>query len=168
STRLMEIVQLDIVRRNRVEWFRLFHGAPANEVDVVTGDAYVRQVVLRVREARRAYRAMVDGKLEEMFTLGSPQYYLCGMDEAHLFMAQLPWAATSIARAHECLAPVVPHEYEKQPRVRQGEWFFFEAREEDAFELDRLDRLGYGKKANVGIAEAGRIRRLGRPHVASE
>src|SRR5581483_5801921 len=74
STRPMEIVQLDIVRRNRVEWFRLFHGAPANEVDVVTGDAYVRQVVLRVREARRAYRAMVDGKLEEMFTLGSPQY----------------------------------------------------------------------------------------------
>jgi hypothetical protein len=166
--RPVEIVQLDIARRRGVEWFRLFRGAPANEVSVTASDGYLHQVVLSVREARRAYRAQVEGKIEEIFTLGSPQHYLCGVDEEHLFMAQLPRGAGSIVGAHRLLAPDVPIEYSRQPRVRQGEWFFFDATAPDAIELDRLDRLGYGAKHEIGIAEGAKIRRLGRPHVASE
>lgn len=168
GTRPIEIVQLDIGRRTGFEWFRLFRGSPANEVSVTANDAYVRQVVLSVREARRKYQARVDGKIEELFTLGSAQHYLCGIDEKHLFMAQLPRRASSISDAHRLLAPAIPIQYSRQPHVRQGEWFFFEAHAEDAMELERLDRLGYGSHENTGIAEVGRIRRLGRPHVASE
>jgi hypothetical protein len=165
---VVEIVQLDIARRRNLEWFRIYPGHAANRIDVTASNPHQRQLVLQVQEARRSYEAIVDGETKVLHTLGAAQYYLCGQDEAHLFMAQLPHNAATIDHAHRMLAPRVPEEYAKQPSTRQGEWFFYPAIAVDREELERLEVLGYGKKSNISIAEAGRIWRRSRPHIASE
>lgn len=164
----VEVVQLDIARRRGREWFRIFPGRHENRIRIQAVDPRWQQLVLSVQEARRTYTAIVDGREKVLFTLGQEQHYLCGQDEMHLFMAQLPQYAGSVEHAHRILFPQVPAAYEKQPWIRQGEWFFFRAIEEDARELERLEVLGYGKKEHIGIAEGARIRRVGRPHFASE
>jgi hypothetical protein len=183
--RAVEIVQLDIARRRGAEWFRLFLGHRKNIVAAGPVDAALRQVVLTVVEAGRPFEARIDASVTpdsqarvlrregqsvvvELFTRSAPQHYLCGRDESHLFIAQLPARAWNVGHAHALLAPDVPADYAGRPRVRQGEWFFFPATAEDAAELERLEVLGYGKRTNAWIAEAARLRRAGRPHVARE
>jgi len=183
--RNVEIVQLDIARRRGVEWFRLFPGHAANEIAVDAVDASERQASITVVEAGRPYEARLDARAKpgpharvlrregdsivvELFTRSTPQHYLCGQDESHLFIAQLAQRASSIARAHALLAPRVPWDYAKQRWVRQGEWFFFAATPSDRAEIERRGVLGYGLRTNVGIAEAARLLRPGRPHVVSE
>jgi hypothetical protein len=183
--RRVDIVQLDIARRSRREWFRLFPGHRANRIRVDAVDAAQRQAVLTVQETVRAFEARIDASTKpdpharvlrregdtlfvEQYTRSAPQHYLCGQDESHLFIAQLPTSASSIARAHALLAPRVPEDYANQSNTRQGEWFFFATTQVDKDELERLDVLGYGIKKDVGIAEAARLRRAGRPHVVTE
>jgi hypothetical protein len=163
----VEIVQIDIARVHGAEWFRVFPGAPSNEIDVADADASIRQLVMTVTEGRRSFEARVGDDVVERFTRGVPQHYLCGKDESHLFIAHLPRRAGSVKQAHALLAPVVPADYSTRSSIRQGEWFFLPAIETDLTELARIEVLGYGLRTNAGIAETARWRRPGRPHVAS-
>jgi len=163
----VQIVQIDIARSRGAEWFRVFPGDPSNDIEVDHADASNRQLVMTVLEGRRSFDIRVGDEVVERFTRGRPQHYLCGKDESHLFIAHLPRRATNVQHAHMLLAPIVPADYERQPRIRQGEWFFFQATPDDLAELARLEVLGYGLRTNAGIAETARWRRPGRPHVAS-
>ncbi len=142
-----EVVQLDIGQADRHERFRLFLGNARNRVDVTATDRAQRQLVLVVDEPVRT------------------RHFLCGRDEAHLFIAQLPRPIANIVDAHEALAPEIPDEYRRGIVRRQGEWFFVPVTATERAELNlvspRDTRAG-------GIAEVARIRRHGRQHVATE
>jgi hypothetical protein len=123
-----DIFQMDIVRRARAEAYRLFPGHLDNEVLVQGTDRKLRQLVLYVREPRRAFEVEhsiggwrsgnrenilknIRGRVlretskiivEEQFTTDSKRHYLCGHD---------------VLRAPEA---------RDKNAVRQGEWFFIE------------------------------------------
>jgi hypothetical protein len=173
----VEVVQIDIARVRRGEEFRVYRGASSNRVEVTTLDRDERQLVLLVWEPRRRFTATIS-KLAprprasrvvwedkhfwvvEQHTESRRRHFLCGMDESHLFIAQLPRPAPTVAEAHRILRPD-----ELSPRVkRQGEWFFVEPFPADVGEIERA---GFVRRS-VGIAQAAGLARAGRPHVADE
>jgi hypothetical protein len=190
--RTEEIVQMDIsrepVRRGPVERFRIFPGHDENRLDVVAADAVLRQLVLFVDEPVRAFetrimkQAMVpddavivreNGAFRWILqhTEGRARHFLCGMDEAHLFIALLPDAARSVSEAHASLRDTLVDELEERaprPTIRQGEWFFVAVPEAEEREVAYLARKVLRVIRRRGIAEAAGIRRVGRPHVADE
>jgi hypothetical protein len=191
--RTEEIVQMDIsrepTRRARdAERFRIFPGHAENRLDVVEADAALRQLVLFVDEPVRAFetRLMKQALVPEdavivrenhafrwivQHTQGRARHFLCGMDEAHLFIALLPEAARSVREAHACLRDALVDELEErapQPTIRQGEWFFVAVPEAEQREVSYLARKVLRVVRRRGIAEAARIARVGRPHVADE
>ena len=93
------IVQLDIARDRLRERYRLFLGHhPSNRVDVTSADRVERQVVVLIEEPAR--RSTV-------------RHFLCGRDEEHLFIAQLPREVSSVSDAHDALLPEIPSEYDR-------------------------------------------------------
>jgi hypothetical protein len=146
-----EIVQLDIARDRLRERYRLFPGnTQSNRIDVTAADRHERQIVLLIDEAVRA---------------GRVRHFLCGEDEAHLFIAQLPHEVSSVRDAHDALAPTIPSEYDRGLVRRQGEWFFLPVTPSERGELNvlapHLIRAG-------GLAEVAQIRRRGRQHLATQ
>ena len=190
--RTEEIVQIDITRegkaRRPVERFRIYPGHDANRLEVVGLDAALRQLVLFVDEPVRGFEVRLprtadvpDGAVVvrekggwqwvEQRTTGRARHFLCGMDEAHLFIALLPEPAKTVREAHEALCDARVGELEEEapaPTVRQGEWFFVALPEAKAREVAYLARKVFRVFRRVGIAEAARIRRVGRAHVADE
>ncbi len=187
SARAVDIVQIDIARARGAETFRLFPGASENRIEVLGTDPTRRQLVLFVEEARRRFETTVSrsatlpagarivsetkfSRVVEQFTNAEKRHFLCGMDEQHLFIAQLPHGASSVHAARESLrAPEVPPSFadRRSGIVRQGEWFFLPTKERD--DRDLLVALRKGDVLrSVGIAQAARIPRAGRPHVADE
>ncbi len=166
---------MDIARVRSAEEFRIYRGAPSNRVEVTTLDRDVRQLVLLVHEPARRFTATIS-KMQgrpnarivfedkrtwviEQFTTARKRHFLCGMDESHLFIAQLPRPAPTVAAAHRVLRPE-----EIAPKVkRQGEWFFIEPRADELVEIERAI-----VRRHVGIAQAAGLARAGRPHVADE
>ena len=145
-----EIVQLDIAR----DRYRLFPGnTRTNRVDVAGTDRHRRQLVLVVDEPRRPLPARV-------------RHFLCGMDESHLFIAQLPRVANTVDDAHDALRPEFPSEYRRGIVRRQGEWFFLPVTLAERCEINTLAPRSIGRR--IGIAEAARVLRRGRQHVATE
>ncbi|MFO0614106.1 MAG: hypothetical protein U0414_16050 [Polyangiaceae bacterium] len=192
-----DIVQIDIAEgplRNRarratsvtnLQRFRVFPGHSANALDVLDADASLHQVVLRVDEPMRLFEVRVrrseapldaDVLREERGSLviarrtsGTVRHFLCGMDESHLFIAQLPSLASSVGAAHAALRPEVLDRLEKTgPSIRQGEWFFVPLSDEEHARVDTLAKRAYRVHHKKGIAEAARLSRLGRQHVANE
>jgi hypothetical protein len=189
-----EIVQIDIsrerksTRRGPAERFRIFPGHAENRLEVLGVDAALRQLVLFVDEPERAFEVRVprrsaipaDAEIvredkhsvwTRQYTTGRARHFLCGMDEAHLFIALLPDAARSVAAAHATLRDALVDELEEHapaPTVRQGEWFFVALPDDEAREVAYLARKVLRVTRRVGIAEAARITRVGRPHVADE
>jgi hypothetical protein len=181
GTREVQIVQMDIARERAGERFRVFPGAGSNRLLVTTLDKRQKQVVMLVDEPRRRFEATVPRhqhvapgtrilfedrrkRVLELFTPPRKRHFLCGMDEAHLFIAQLPRAASTVFDAHRSLAPEIPNEYKNDPHWRrQGEWFFFPATPGDEVEIELHAKL---VKKNAGIADAAGLRRAGRPHYA--
>ena len=185
----VEIVQLDISRhfgrKFAREEYRLFQGnTRTNRIDVTAADRSQRQLVLVVDEPKRAFtvtvprfRGVMTGpdlriisetekeRVIEMQTTGRLRHFLCGQDEQHLFIAQLPRAVADVRDAHEALAPEIPPQYQRGVHRRQGEWFFLPITAEERAELNivspALIRSG-------GLAEVARIRRHGRQHLASQ
>lgn len=181
----VEIVQLDIARKLAREEYRLFPGnTRTNRIDVTAADRVQRQLVLVVDEPKRAFtvtvprfRGVATGpgvrivsetdkeRVIEMQTPGRLRHFLCGRDEEHLFIAQLPRAVANVQDAHEALAPEIPSQYQRGVMRRQGEWFFLPITAEERAEMNiatpRTIRGG-------GLAEIARIRRHGRQHVATE
>lgn len=170
-----EIFAMDIVRRRRREEFVMAPGAAA--VTAVNVDARRRQIVLHVGEdggrmtvvADRYQRELTRWVLRptpvEITVPSSRRHLLVGFDERHLFACRLPRHASTVADAHELLAPPSVRR-DRAGVLRQGEWFFRRIDDVDADrELERAARedgaLHY-RKAPLGHG----LRLRGRPHVA--
>ncbi len=115
-----ERFQIDIRRLGSREHFRVWPGR-GTSIDVLSTDRALRQVVLRVREARRPVRR----------TPGT-SHYLCGIDDRRLFVARLNGGA-------------IPRGPSEKP-LRRGEWAFLPMPAEDR---ERLEALIAGRRAVV-------------------
>lgn len=160
------IFQMSMHRSPRFgEYFQIWPGARDNEIEVLSADASLQQLVLRVKEPRRRYvdvvpkgwstslefvearaRSVGGRVLEEtrydwrveMWTPSLDRRYLCGRDDLHLFIAQVR-DGDSVAHAHQSLKPDEVRQAENRTpgRVqRQGEWFFLPPSEEESERLD--------------------------------
>lgn len=183
------IVQMDIARppRRPSERFQIYPGAKDNRVEVLGVDRPHQQLVLFVHEPARAFTVRVPkrtwqipsgrvvreterDRFIEHTTESRKRHFLFGMDEQHLFMAELPHGVSSVHGAREALrAPEVPPNLRSRDGriVRQGEWFFLPARPREVAEVEAIAELR-GARTDIGIAQAARLPRAGRPHVASE
>lgn len=189
-----DIVQIDVARpdrRARHERFQLFTGAASNRVQVEGVDAKLRQLVLMVHEPRRRFETFVsnfrwrnktppantvrtvkNGWFTENFTTDRKRHFLAGMDEAHLFIAQLPRGTSTVMGAHLALKSDEVRQAERgafEKTIRQGEWFFVSLLPRELAEVEHEAKGSLTRvRREVGIAEAAGLRRLGRPHVADE
>ncbi|MFW9930386.1 MAG: hypothetical protein ACFFD1_13400, partial [Candidatus Thorarchaeota archaeon] len=125
-------------KKNRREYFRIYHGHQNNLVKVVDIDSKLQQAILQVKEPERAYSVKTWNREENEWqyqTQKTPSYlrnYLMGMDENHLFIAELPnnlGPINKIKDAHKVLKPKKVSENGKgiSKIKRQGEWFFIPA-----------------------------------------
>jgi hypothetical protein len=166
------IFQMSINRSPRFgEYFQVWPGARDNEIEVLSADPSFLQLVLRVKEPRRRYvevirkgwraslesveaharssggRVLKETRYDwrvEMWTPSANRRYLCGMDDLHLFIAQVRDGDT-VAQAHESLKPDDVRRVESQAPgavQRQGEWFFLppSGEESDRIEQDLRER----------------------------
>jgi hypothetical protein len=148
----------------------------------------LQQLVLMVHEPRRRFELEVSKRealppgtkvlnqkkytrLIEEWTTDRKRHFLRGMDEQHLFVAQLPRPVSAVPAAHRALKAHQVDAAEKRGlRVeRQGEWFFVEILRHEVRELESKVRANPARlRRKVGIAQAASINRHGRPHVADE
>ena len=187
-----DIVQIDVARpdrRARTERFRIFPGAESNRVEALTVDPNLRQLVLLVHEPRRRFENFVSkyqqrepptgvvkktehGWWIERFTAERKRHFLAGMDEHHLFIAQLPRATSTVWGAHVALKGDDVRNAERgafEKTLRQGEWFFISLLPRELLEVEQAASGSLARiRKGVGIAEAAGFRRGGRPHVADE
>lgn len=170
------------------EYFQIWPGHPGNEIEVLGVDRSHLQLVLRVREPRRRFIQVVrkgwrwsnrpeaeaqahaaggrlltetryDWRLE-MWTPEVDRRYLCGRDDLHLFIAQIPRGDT-VAEAHDALKPDAVRKAAADSVRRQGEWFFLAPSEEE------LERLAAALRDRPrALRSAASIGPGGRPHVA--
>jgi hypothetical protein len=184
STR--DIVQIDIDKLRGHERFRIYPGAPDNRVEVLGVDRPHQQLVLFVEESARRFETRIGhsdkpprgarvlakdarGQTIEQFTSAEKRHFLCGMDEQHLFIAQLPYGASSVHAARDALrAPEVPPAFvhRRHDIVRQGEWFFLPTKPGEIAAVETVAQRRV--QTRIGIAQAAGIPRAGRPHVADE
>ena len=186
---LESIVQLDIRRaRPRSERFVLWHGDPRNRVEVEGMDRDERQLVLMVHERRHRFEVELNRwatfdptrvtrraghrRWISEVTAERKRHFLLGMDEAHLFIARLPAAVSTVRAAREALKGRAVRAAEASAStdaLRQGEWFFLPV---SALELGQLDVIAQAADAPIsrhrGIAQAARWNRAGREHLADE
>jgi len=104
-------------------------------------------------------------------TDGNTRYFLMGVDERQLFIAQLAEPCTTVDQAHRSLGRTVltaDGTRKGSALDRQGEWFFWETRQQTR---DAIDELVAKNKLAVhrGVA-IGRFagRGGGNPHIADE
>jgi hypothetical protein len=147
------------------EYFQIWPGDRNNEIEVLSLDRSLTQLVLRVQEPRRSYVEVIrknpwvrleavearahstggrifketrhDWRLE-MWTPAVDRRYLCGRDDLHLFIVQVR-EGLAVAEAHESLKPDEVRQAEGVSPgsvQRQGEWFFVPPSGE---ELERLE-----------------------------
>jgi hypothetical protein len=122
------------------------------------------KLVKRVSEKSR------DGVVIRRKTDAAMRYFLMGVDERQLFIAQLTAAATTVDGARKLLGRTVEFAEGKRRGSsldRQGEWFFLETTQEQRDHLDALikkNKLAVHKKVAIGTF-AGRG---GKPHTADE
>ncbi|HZA51154.1 MAG TPA: hypothetical protein VE549_10460 [Myxococcaceae bacterium] len=182
-----EVFQLDVSRPNRHERFRLWSGHRENRFEVEGVDRTLQQLVMMVQEPRRRFEIEVSPWVElgpgtrvlrrngrrrwiEQWTDPRKRHFLCGMDEAHYFNAQLPFGVSTVRGAHEILrAPELALVERHAPArtIRQGEWFFVAISHEEEAEVARYAAKNLVQRS-IGLAEAARIARPGRPHRADE
>jgi hypothetical protein len=170
------IVQMDISRERGKEELRIsVPEGDETEVKVLGIDPAIQQAVLMIHEPEREFAIRVWNQRKRAFedqvrrTTEAKRRFLVGMDEQHLFIAQLTRPATSVKQAHEGLRPRgVPagRRAKKIGIVRQGEWFFQPASAEELRAVTRHMKA-VGVETNLRIGR-GRGAMRGRPHVASE
>lgn len=168
---------MDILKNNKLEELRISvpDGDDA-EVKVLGIDKVLNQAVLMVHEPAKEFQETIwDSGLMKYRTINrrtreEKRRFLVGMDECHLFIAQLTGGATSVQQAHDNLRPrnVPSGKAAKKRKIkRQGEFFFVPA---SPSELRQIE----DHAASFGIIEAvgigGRSRRFmrGRPHVVDQ
>jgi len=134
-------------KKRRKEYFRIFPGHRNNEVRVIDTDSGKQQLILLVNEPEREYsirlwdRNKRDWVYEKQKSTGFLRKYLMGMDECHLFIAELPrnlGPINKIKDAHKALKPndVIEKETNTNRIKRQGEWFFIPATKEELKEIN--------------------------------
>jgi hypothetical protein len=185
------VFQMNIRQSQRFgEYVQIWPGDRDNEIEVLSSDSSLLQLVLRVKEPRRRFvevvRKMPRTKPEqvqaravasggrilketrydwrlEMWTPSVDRRYLCGRDDIHLFIAQVREGG-SVAEAHESLKPDEVRRAEaRSPAavLRQGEWFFLPSSDDESERLVRdLTQRPRALKLRAPVGEGGR------PHVA--
>ncbi len=159
-------------KKNKHEFFRIYYGHPKNDIRVIDADSRNQQVILLVNEPERKYtvrfwdRNEQDWKYYKQKSPGFLRKYLMGMDESHLFIAELPNNLGSINKikdAHKILKPEDVLEKEKNTNriKRQGEWFFIPATREEIQIIEENANL-IEKKMPIGI----NFWRFGNSHTA--
>ncbi len=186
------IFQMDIFNsRTYGEYFRIWPGARDNEIEVLDADGGLLQVVLAVKEPRRPFTRVVrkspwttaaaveeqarssGGRILsetgndwtlELWTPEEQRRFLCGKDDLHYFIAQLP-SGDTIGEAHEALKPedVVQAESLWPGRIqRQGEWFFLPLTDEEAARVrHHVETWPRWPKERQSVGPGG-------PHIADE
>jgi len=184
---LERIVQLDIRRKGRAEHFTIWPGDELNRLEVEGVDRDLRQLVLLVHEPARRFTVEVGRYVSvpeaqvvrrqgwrrwvQQVTQASKRHFLLGLDEAHLFIAQLRQGVSAVGRAHEALKGQAVRIAEAtcgSAAVRQGEWFF--VRETSTMQQALEAHVARGARVfhQRGIAQASGMLRPGRAHVADE
>jgi hypothetical protein len=187
------IVQMDINKSACFgEYFRIWLGASDNEVEVLSTDRPLAQLVLRMKEPRRSFVQVVrkapgirpadvderarasggrvisetryDWRLE-LWTPAEERRFLCGRDDLHLFAAQVREGDT-VAQAHASLKPRLVQDAETRwpgQVVRQGEWFFLPVTPEESLLIEEHSATRpRGLKVRQPIGDGGQ------PHVADK
>lgn len=177
SVNNQDIFQMNIDirgKKNKREYFRIYYGHPENDIRVVDTDSKNQQVILLVNEPGREYTVKTwDSKKTDWVyhTQKSPNFlrkYLMGMDESHLFIAELPnnlGPINKIKDAHKILKPNNVLEKEKNTNriKRQGEWFFIPATLKE-FELIEENSILIEKKIQLGSNDL----RSGNTHITDQ
>jgi hypothetical protein len=182
-----EIFQMDIHRERGPETFRLWKGHASNSVRVTDTDKGRRQLMLLVQEPARPFeetllkrgkdvppeqvrhlRLLKESATAWTFERWTPavmRRYLCGMDESHLFIAQVD-GGTTVRDAHRLLKPEAVREADRSApgrTLRQGEWFFLRPPSAEARLLElRIREAPYIVRRSESLGGNGR------PHVADE
>lgn len=177
------IVQLDIARTP--QQFLLWKGDAHNQVIVQGTDRKLQQLVLFVKEPRRAFEVRVrkeqvagrkvlrkEGNSHfvwvEQLTTSAQRHLLCGMDEQHYFVAQLPFGVSTVQEAHQALYNPAAGEAGRKSGskvIRQGEWFFVRA---SMAELTALQTTRQLVRKNVAATDGSKAFRRGRPHTVGQ
>ena len=177
------IVQLDIARKP--QQFLLWKGDDHNQIQVQNTDKSLRQLVLFVKEPQRAFEVRVRKEQAvgrrivrkdsnrhfvwvQEFTQVGQRHLLCGMDEQHYFVAQLPHGVATVQEAHSALANPAAAQNARAngaKLIRQGEWFFVRASHAEVEALTELNPL---VRRGVATTDGSSVWRRGRPHVVDE
>ena len=162
------IFQMDIQRNKKTnqECFRIYCGAPDNDVLVTGVDNDLRQVVLHVSEPRHQFtERQWDARRHKYVSVVRTtntfaRAYLMGHDETALFIAELPARVTNVTQAHECLKPAAVKTRQRTSKVkRQGEWFFLPVTAEEERQIaDLLHLQPIEHKVQIGHSH--------NPHIA--
>ena len=169
-----DIFQMSIETKGKkkgIEYFKLSKGHENNQVRVIDVDCKARQLILLVKEPERQYKVrrwdyIKRDYVEEMQkTPNNLRKLLCGFDEKHLFIAQLPdnqRVVNKIKDAHRILKPqIIAKNKKKNNRIkRQGEWFFIPITHKEQ-ELINLYQKNVLKKVRIGNGG-------GNPHIANQ
>jgi len=193
-------IQRNIKGISRHEKFRIYPGHPDNIIQVRNTDEKTKQLILLVKEPEREFdnvspitkfntfkrikeeavkrgrgviRIYKEANDAHIITkaAGGTRYFLLGIDERQLFLAQLRGAATTVEGARQQLGRTVQFAdgTRKGSSIdRQGEWFFLETRQTTRDEIERAlkeTKTAIRKKVNVGqfLGRPG-----GNPHIADE
>jgi len=173
-----QIVQMGIVTDRRGNEIIQMNVPEGDDIDVkaLGADPEHQQVVVMVHEpARKIVQERYNFRTLKMEreTIRVPEgkrRFLVGMDEAHLFIAQMgdSTTATTVKQAHEALRPreVPKPKVAKKRKIRRtGEWFLIPATPQEVKEIEaHIKTFGVKKKVGIGGPNRGR----GRPHVVSE
>jgi hypothetical protein len=186
-----DIFQMNIQQTRRFgEYFQIWPGAANNEIEVLSTDSSLLQLVLRVKEPRRSYMEVVpkasftsveqmlqrvrsaEGRILdetrhdwrlELWTPQVDRRYLCGRDDIHLFIAQVG-SGDTVAQAHEALKPPLVRRTEQTlpgSIQRQGEWFFIPVSDEGLQLLElHLQEWPRALRTRTPVGPGGR------PHIA--
>ena len=150
--------------KKKKEYFQLFLGHEENDIRVIDADSKNQQVILFVKEPARDYEVKIWNGKEQKYdyeiqtTVDFIRKYLMGMDESHLFIAELPVGLGPINKikdAHRVLKPetVIIKERDTGRIKRQGEWFFIPTTTEEMNEISRNQEEGIppiDKKVRIG------------------
>lgn len=170
------IVQMDILKSGKKEELRIsVPDGDEAEVKILGIDKKLNQAVVMVHEPQREFVEQIYDPVERKHkpivrkTSEEKRRFLVGMDECHLFIAQLSGGATSVKQAHDQLRPreVPSGKAAKKAKIkRQGEWFFTPATDSETKRVEE-HMAKFGVEKNVRIGPRGRWMR-GRPHIVSE
>jgi len=163
-------------KKNKREYFRIYHGHLENDIRVVDTDSENQQVILHVNEPGREYtvRTWNHKNADWVYhTQKSPNFlrkYLMGMDDSHLFIAELPnnlGPINKIKDAHKILKPndVLEKEKKNNKIKRQGEWFFIPATPK---EIELIEENSNLIEKKIPLGNNTLIWRSRNSHVASQ